>query len=168
MITSARNPAFSQIWRSPVLLLATGLGSGLGPWLPGTWGTLVAALLCWQAQIWLSGFSFALLTLMLFLLGVWLCESACELLRVDDHPAIVFDEWVGFFVTMIAAPSGLLWLAIGFVLFRLFDIIKPWPVYLVDRKLKGGFGVMADDVFAAAYAWLSLQLIALIVGTLGS
>ena len=150
---------FSELVRNPILLFATGFGAGLMPWAPGTWGTLVAVLLCWLAQLWLSNFAFALLTLLLFLFGVWLCERTNEILQTDDHAAIVWDEFVGFFITMIAAPSGVLWLVVGFVLFRLFDIVKPWPVNLADKKLKGGFGVMADDVLAGAYAWLSLQII---------
>jgi phosphatidylglycerophosphatase A len=72
----------------------------------------------------------------------------------------VWDEIVGYLITMAAAPSGWLWIVLGFVLFRLFDILKPWPVSLADKKLHGGFGVMLDDVIAGLYALLVLQLIA--------
>ncbi len=98
-----------------------------------------------------------MLTVAGFVLGVWICDRAARDLGVHDHPAIVWDEVIGYFVTMIAAPPGWLWIAVGFVLFRLFDILKPWPIRQADQQVGGGFGIMFDDLLAAGYAWLCLQ-----------
>ena len=87
-----------------------------------------------------------------FAAGVYLCGYTSKALGVHDHGAIVWDEFVGFWVTMIALPAAWQWIIAGFVLFRLFDIVKPWPVKLADRKMKGGFGIMFDDLLAAVYA----------------
>ena len=103
--------------------------------------------------------------LLMFLAGIWICEQASQILKVHDHPGIVWDEFVGYFITMIAAPPGWIWIVIGFILFRLFDILKPWPIRLIDQQIKGGFGIMADDVLAAVYAWLVLQGFAAVLGT---
>ncbi len=142
--------------------LALGLGSGLAPKAPGTVGTLVAVplyLLLQGLPLWAY-----LLTLVLaFALGVWLCEVTARNLGVHDHPGIVWDEFVGYWLTMTAAPSGVQWLVLGFILFRLFDIIKPWPIRQADRHLGGGFGIMFDDVLAGIYAWLVLQGIVLLM-----
>ncbi len=106
---------------------------------------------------------FLLLTALMFAVGVWLCDRTARDLGVHDHPSIVWDEIVGYFITMIAAPVGWLWVAIGFGLFRVFDILKPWPIRTVDRQVGGGFGIMADDVLAGIYAWLILQSLARLV-----
>ncbi len=103
---------------------------------------------------------YLLLTVAGFALGVWVCARAARDLGVHDHPAIVWDEVVGYFVTMIAAPPGWLWIVVGFGLFRLFDILKPWPIRQADQRVGGGFGIMFDDLLAAGYAWLALQLLA--------
>ena len=99
------------------------------------------------------------IVLVLFLIGIWLCGKTAKDLGVHDHPAIVWDEIVGYLVTMILVPSGWQWLLAGFVLFRLFDIWKPWPIYLIDKRVGGGFGIMIDDVIAGIFALLILQLI---------
>jgi phosphatidylglycerophosphatase A len=100
---------------------------------------------------------------LLFLVGIPICAHTANRLGVHDHPGIVWDEIVGYLVTMAFAPAGWLWVAAGFVLFRLFDIVKPWPIRWCDRKVHGGFGIMLDDllagVFAAAGMWvLSIYL----------
>ena len=117
-----------------------------------------------MAQQWLNPAGFALLTLALVAVGVWLCGRTAAALGVHDHPAIVWDEIAGYFITLIAAPAGWFWLAVGFVLFRFFDILKPWPANLADRELEGGFGIMMDDVMAAVYAWLAMQSIIVLSG----
>jgi len=94
----------------------------------------------------------------LFLAGIWLCGAARRGLRNHDHPSIVWDEIVGYLVTMIGAPAGWPWIVAGFVLFRFFDIAKPWPVGLADRRLTGGFGIMLDDLLAGLYAFALLQI----------
>ena len=85
------------------------------------------------------------------------------MLGVHDHGGIVWDEFAGYFITMIAAPPGWIWIVVGFVLFRLFDIFKPWPASWADRSIKGGFGIMLDDIFAGAYAWALMYAIAWIL-----
>ncbi|MCB1714193.1 MAG: phosphatidylglycerophosphatase A [Candidatus Competibacteraceae bacterium] len=142
----------------PGHFLALGFGSGCAPVAPGTFGTLAALPLCWLA-LHLSPALYAGLTLLLAVLGVYLCGRTALALGGHDHPAIVWDELVGIFLTMLAAPKEWYWLLLGFVLFRFFDILKPWPVSVADQSLEGGFGIMADDILAAAYAWLVLQLI---------
>jgi len=151
-------PLPSSIWTNPLLLLACGLGSGAARFAPGTFGTLVAIPLYWFMQP-LSILYYALITLVLFLVGIGLCAYAAEKLGVHDHPGIVWDEIVGYLITMFMAPSGLMWIIIGFALFRLFDIWKPWPIDWLDAKVSGGFGIMIDDVLAGIYAACLLQLL---------
>ncbi|HIJ35022.1 MAG TPA: phosphatidylglycerophosphatase A, partial [Gammaproteobacteria bacterium] len=90
--------------------------------------------------------------------GVWVCGKAGADLGVHDHGGIVWDEFVGLWITLIAVPAGWEWIVAGFLLFRLFDIWKPWPIGWADRQVSGGLGVMLDDVIAGLYAWLILQL----------
>ena len=151
-------PLPSSIWTDPLLLLACGLGSGAARFAPGTFGTLVAIPLYWFMQP-LSILYYALITLVLFLLGIGLCGYAARKLGVHDHPGIVWDEIVGYLITMFMAPIGLMWIIIGFALFRLFDIWKPWPISWLDAKVSGGFGIMIDDVLAGIYAACVLQLL---------
>lgn len=146
----------SQVWRDPACFLAFGLGSGLAPKAPGTFGTLAAVPLYFL----LAGLSLPAylgVTATMFAVGILLCERTTERLGVHDHPAIVWDEFVGYLLTMAAAPAGLGWALAGFVLFRLFDIVKPWPIGWVDRRVSGGFGIMVDDALAAVPAWCILQ-----------
>ncbi|MRI32804.1 phosphatidylglycerophosphatase A [Endozoicomonas sp. OPT23] len=152
------NPADS-VWKNPVHFLAFGLGSGLAPKAPGTFGTLAAIpfyLLFQYLPLW----NFGLVILVSMVLGVWLCEQTSKDLGVHDHPGIVWDEFVGYWITMFAAPAGWMWVIIGFVLFRIFDIWKPWPISFLDKKVHGGLGIMIDDVVAGVFALVSLQLIA--------
>ncbi len=148
-------------WRNPAHLLAFGLGSGALPRAPGTWGTLAAIPL----YLLLSGLplsAYLAVTLVLALAGVWICHVTARDLGVHDHPGIVWDEIVGYLVTMIAAPAGWLWIVLGFLLFRLFDILKPWPIGPVDRRVGGGLGIMLDDLLAGVMALGVLQLLALL------
>ena len=139
--------------------LATGFGSGLLPKAPGTWGTVVAALI-YLPMSWCLSLKFYLIVLVAAsLFGVWLCEKVAKDLGEQDPPSVVWDEFCGFWLTMVAAPAGWLWLLCGFVLFRVFDIWKPWPIGLVDSKLKGGLGIMVDDLLAGVYAWIVLHLL---------
>lgn len=141
---------------NPLHLLSLGFGSGLSPRAPGTCGTLVAIpLYVLLAQLPLPWYLAALV--IAFALGVWLCHYTSRALGVHDHPGIVWDELVGFWVTMIAVPVEWPWILAGFVLFRLFDIVKPWPVKMADQKLTGGFGIMLDDLLAGLYALLCLH-----------
>lgn len=157
MATSPK-PIPQSVWRNPIHFLAFGFGSGALPVAPGTFGTLVAIpiyLLMEPLSLWL----YLAIVTGITVLGVWLCHVTSRDLGVHDHPGIVWDEIAGYLITMIAAPTGWLWVLLGFVLFRIFDIIKPWPIGWADRQVSGGLGIMLDDVLAAVYAWLLLQAI---------
>ena len=148
---------------NPIHMLAFGLGSGLAPKAPGTFGTLAALPIYWWLLADLAPWVFALMTLLTFVLGVYVCEKTSQDLGVHDHGGIVIDEWVGMWITLFLLPKSLFWLALAFVLFRFFDIIKPWPIKWQDQHVKGGFGIMIDDVLAGVMAWLVLQGILLLL-----
>ncbi len=101
---------------------------------------------------------YLLLVILLFALGVWLCDRTSKDLGVHDHGGIVWDEWVGFLFTLWLAPPGFGWLVAGFILFRLFDILKPWPIGWLDRQVAGGWGIMLDDMLAGLFGFILLQL----------
>jgi len=147
-----------QVFKDPVLLLAFGLGSGLAPKAPGTAGTLAAIPL----YIVLSQFSpavyLAALTIII-LTGIGICGRASTKLGVHDHPGIVWDEFAGYLLTMLPASGGWVSILVGFALFRLFDIWKPWPIRLADRTVGGGLGIMLDDLLAAVPAAIGLVII---------
>jgi len=153
------DPALSKLsLKNPIHFLALGFGSGLAPKAPGTFGTL-AALPLYFLMMNLSLPVFVAITLIITIVGFWICDIAAKDMQVHDHGAIVWDEVAGMLITMIAAPVGLLPLVVGFALFRFFDIIKPWPIKLLDRHVKGGFGIMIDDVLAGVFAAICLQAI---------
>ena len=145
-----------SVWHNPVHFLAFGCGAGAMPVAPGTFGTLVAVPLFLLLQP-LALEYYLLIVAIMMLVGIWLCGRTAADIGVHDHGGIVWDEIVGYLLTMIAAPPGWLAVVLGFVLFRLFDIVKPWPIRLADRQVGGGFGIMLDDVLAALYSWLALQ-----------
>ena len=151
-----------KVLGSPVHFLAFGFGSGLAPFAPGTFGTLAAIPLFLLMQP-LSLPLYLLVTAFVCVVGIWICGKSSELLGVHDHSGIVWDEFAGYFVTMIAAPSGWLWIVIGFALFRFFDIWKPWPISVLDKKVHGGLGIMVDDILAGFFALSILQLIVYLV-----
>jgi len=125
---------------------------------PGTFGTMAAVAL-YIPLSWLSLPLYLLMLGLVILAGIWLCGRTSKDLGVHDHGGIVWDEFAGYFVTMIAAPPGWISLVLGFVLFRLFDIWKPWPIRVLDRRVGGGLGIMVDDLLAGFYALVLLQLI---------
>lgn len=141
------------------LFLAQGFGIGRVPWAPGTFGTALAIPIYFICAS-LGFFWYLFIVVALFVAGIWICGAADRVLGTTDHGSIVWDEMVGFLVTMLAAPAGWQWIVLGFVLFRLFDIWKPWPIRLVERRVRGGLGVMLDDLVAALFAWIALQLVA--------
>ena len=148
----------NTVFGHPIHFLAFGFGSGLAPVAPGTFGTLVGIpFFFFMASLPLWGY--LSLILAFFLFGVWLCDRSSKMLGVHDHGGIVWDEIVGYLVTMIAAPAGWEWVIVGFILFRIFDIFKPWPIAYLDRHVFGGFGIMVDDILAGVYAMLILQLL---------
>lgn len=144
--------------RRPVMWLATGFGAGLSPLAPGTIGSLVGVLF-YIAMAQLALLPYLIVVTALALAGVWVCGQAGRVLGVTDHPGIVWDEIVGLLITMAASPPGWQTLVLGFALFRLFDILKPWPVSYFDRRVAGGLGVMLDDVMAGLYALACLQIL---------
>lgn len=138
------------------------LGSGLMPKAPGTWGTLAAIPLYLLLEAMnLPVTAYVALTLGLFLIGIPICGKAGRELGVHDHSAIVWDEVVGFLVTMTAAPDGWEWVLLGFLLFRVFDIFKPWPISWLDRQVSGGLGVMLDDLLAGLFALVIMHIVVL-------
>ena len=152
-----------SILANPIHLLAFGFGAGLSPKAPGTVGTLVAVLI-YLALPNMSHNTYAGLILVSFFFGIWLCGKTAEDLGVHDHGGIVWDEFVGYWITMFMAPSGLFWVLLGFGLFRLLDILKPWPIKWADKKLAGGLGIMLDDVLAGIMAALCMQALAVLIG----
>lgn len=146
----------SSVWRNPIHFLAFGLGSGAVPKAPGTFGTL-AAIPIWMLFADLNLGYYLALVLASFLLGVWLCGRTSSDLGVHDHGGIVWDEFVGLWITYLALPEGVSWVVIGFVLFRLFDILKPWPIGWVDKRVSGGLGIMLDDVLAGIMSLVCVQ-----------
>ncbi|MCK5895669.1 MAG: phosphatidylglycerophosphatase A [Cocleimonas sp.] len=156
----AYDPKLSKtVLTHPIHFFAFGFGSGLAPFAPGTFGTLAAVPL-YLLMMPLSLPLYLGVTLISVLVGFWLCGKSSEMLGVHDHSGIVWDEFAGFFITMIAAPQGWQWIVLGFALFRLFDIWKPWPIHIIDKKVQGGVGIMMDDVIAGVYALVVLQLTA--------
>jgi len=150
-------PTFRHL-ADPVHFLALGFGSGLAPVAPGTFGSLVGLLFAWA----IAPFGFAWLlaaTLAAVLAGVWICGESARRLGVHDHPAIVWDEVAGMMITMLAVPDAWWGAPLAFVLFRLFDIAKPWPIREVDHGLGGGAGIMLDDVLAGIFAALGLIVV---------
>jgi phosphatidylglycerophosphatase A len=152
MTTSLSN----KVWRNPAYFIAFGFGSGLSPVAPGTFGTLTAIPLYWLLSF-CSWPMYFVITVFAFILGVYVSDIVSRDLGEHDYKGIVWDEVVGYLLTMFLVPKGWLWALAGFVLFRLFDICKPWPIGWVDARVKGGMGIMLDDVIAAIPAWVILQ-----------
>lgn len=144
--------------RNPLHFLSLGFGSGLMPKAPGTFGTLAAVpvyvLMSSLELAWFIG-----VTILITLIGIYLCAYTSRALGVHDHSGIVIDEIAGYLITMIAVPVAWQWMVIGFVLFRLFDILKPWPISWLDKHIHGGLGIMLDDVVAALFALGCMHLL---------
>ena len=136
--------------KEPVHLLALGFGAGLVPIGPGTAGTLLAVLPAWLMADWplIARIGVVVATLVV---GIWICGESARRLEVHDHPAIVWDEIAGFLAISLVVPADIVWFAAAFGLFRLFDIVKPWPIRDLDHSLHGGIGIMLDDTVAAGY-----------------
>lgn len=147
------------VWQKPSYFIAFGLGSGAMPFAPGTFGTLA----CIPFYLMLSDHLLPNLYLgfvvIFIILSAFLSELISRQIHIHDHPGMCIDEFAGFFVTMIYAPKGWVWVLIGFILFRFFDIVKPWPINLVDEKMQGGFGMVFDDVLAGIFSMVILQLL---------
>jgi phosphatidylglycerophosphatase A len=157
--SSTRSLLPKVLLRHPAGWIASGFGSGFSPRAPGTVGTAVA-MLPW---LWLRTLPlpyYALVVLLAFVIGVWASTWVVRRGGVQDPQVVVWDEFVGVWIALIAAPAGWIWMLAGFALFRLFDIWKPWPVNWADEKIGGGLGVMLDDVFAGFYALIVMEIAA--------
>ena len=149
---------YKIVLRNPVHLLSFGIGAGLSPVAPGTMGTLIAIpiflLLATQSVYYYLSF-----VTIAFFIGCWLSALTAKALNVHDHPGIVIDEIVGYLITMIFVPVTWYWIILGFIFFRIFDIWKPWPISIVDQRVKGGIGIMLDDALAGILGLLSLHTV---------
>ena len=157
------NPNLGRVaFGSPAGLLAFGFGAGLSPFAPGTMGPLVAIPFVFGLKN-LGPAVYWLVLLALFLLGVAICGMVSRRLGVHDHGGIVWDEMVGYWIAVAFVPLQWGWLLAAFLLFRLFDIFKPWPIRQLDQKVSGGFGIMLDDVVAALFTVAVLALARLVL-----
>lgn len=145
----SRDEALSRLsMRNPWHLLATGFGSGLSPVVPGTMGSL-AAIPFWYLMTFLPWQLYSLVVMMSICIGVYLCHRTAKDMGTHDHGSIVWDEFVGMWITLMALPTmDWQWVAAGFVIFRIFDMWKPWPIRWFDRNIHGGMGIMVDDIVA--------------------
>lgn len=152
--------------KNPFHLLAFGFGSGLAPKAPGTFGTIAALPVWWLLLDGMPLLPYLGILVAGLALGVVVCEITSRDMGVHDHGGIVWDEWIGLWIALTALPAmdGHNWWALyGFALFRFFDILKPWPINWLDQRVKGGFGIMIDDVLAGVMAFVVLQLTALVI-----
>jgi phosphatidylglycerophosphatase A len=162
VIADRVTPGFA--FAHPAHVIAFGFGAGLAPAAPGTAGTLAAWPLCWALGAVISPAGLVALAAALFALGVWACGVTGRRLGVADHGAMVWDEMVAFLLVLAVLPRALDWQAAAFVLFRAFDIAKPWPIRELEKRFRGGFGVMFDDLIAAGYTLLVLAALQRVLG----
>ncbi|OCQ52871.1 Phosphatidylglycerophosphatase A [Photorhabdus australis subsp. thailandensis] len=145
---------------NPWHLLATGFGSGLSPIMPGTMGSVASIpfwLLLMQFPEWICWL--AIIVGMLF--GIMICQRTSDDMKVHDHGSIVWDEFIGMWITLMAIPViSWQWVLTGFIVFRIFDMWKPWPIRWFDRYVHGGLGIMLDDIIAAAFSFVIVWLLA--------
>ncbi len=162
MIADRPTPAFA--FAHPAHVIAFGFGAGLVPRAPGTVGTLVAWPLAWALAGAIAPALLVALAAVFFAVGVWACELTGRRLGVADHGGMVWDEMVAFLIILAIVPRALDWQAAAFLLFRAFDIAKPWPIRDLERRFRGGFGVMFDDLIAAGYTLLVLAALKRVLG----
>ena len=152
-------PTLSWLLSRPICLLGFGFGTGLAPKAPGTFGTLPALPLVWLCfALGISGGWLVLLCLLLFIVGIKICDITERELGIQDYGGIVWDEIVAMMLVLAFVPQTVFWWLSAFLLFRLFDAVKPWPIRWFDTRVHGGFGIMLDDVIAAGFTLLVLQL----------
>lgn len=151
-------PIPAAVWRDPLYFAAFGLGSGAMPFAPGTFGTLLAI----PFYLLLRPFplsAYLTFVILFIIFSAWISDRISREIHTHDHPGMCIDEFAGFFVTMIGAPAGWIWVVLGFLLFRLFDIWKPWPINVIDEKVHGGFGMILDDIVAGIFAMVIIHLL---------
>ncbi|MBC3764548.1 phosphatidylglycerophosphatase A [Neptunicella marina] len=144
--------------KNPWHFLALGFGSGLAPVAPGTFGTLAAIPFVLVFAL-LPDTWFAALAVFFALAGFYICGRTARDMRVHDHSSIVWDEVVGYMIGMIAVPLSFNTIVTAFVLFRFFDIVKPWPISYLDKHIHGGVGIMADDILAGVFTFICMQVL---------
>lgn len=147
-----------KVLRTPTGFLAMGFGSGLAKTLPGTLGTLVSVPICLLMKQ-MPHWWYMVAVIASFIIGIWLCDRTTKALGVQDHKSIVWDEFVGFFITMIFLDVTILSVVVAFFLFRIFDIFKPWPISWLDENVHDGTGIMIDDLVAGLFAGVTAKLI---------
>jgi phosphatidylglycerophosphatase A len=157
-------PTVGFLLAHPAHLIALGFGTGMSPLLPGAMGTLLAIPLYAVLVQWVGSAGVAIAIAVLFGVGVWACGRTGRDLGVPDHGAMTIDEVVAFLAVLLLAPEGFWWQAFAFVAFRFFDMAKPSPIRHLERTVKGGFGVMLDDVVAAFYTLLVLAVMKRLLG----
>ncbi len=151
------SPTFRQLLRNPVHFLAFGFGSGLFAKAPGTAGTLLG-ILAWMFLVNLSLVTYIIVIVIAALAGIYFCGKTARDLNVHDHSGIVWDEIVGIWLAMILVPVTWGWIFVSFLLFRFFDILKPWPISWIDKNISGGIGIMADDLLAGGFTAIILYV----------
>ena len=162
--TTSRAPDARFLVSHPAHFIALGFGAGLAPRAPGTFGTLVAIPIAWLLLFVLPPLLIAFMAIPAFVLGVWACTITGRDLGVEDHGSMVIDEIVAFLpLAALSLPSALathnpVLIVAAFVLFRIFDIVKPPPIGALERNVRGGLGVMVDDVVAAFYAYVAFVI----------
>lgn len=150
----------TMTWSERIIVFCgVGFGSGLAPKAPGTFGSAFALLF---VPLWLAiGFTGSIIAITIMsLIGIWICGKTAEIMGVHDDGRIVWDEFAGQSITFLPliyfGQMSWLWVLIGFALFRLFDIWKPWPIRVIDRQVGGGFGIMFDDIIAGVWAGICI------------
>jgi phosphatidylglycerophosphatase A len=151
-------PLPKSMWRNPLHFIAFGFGAGAMPFAPGTFGTLIAIPFYLLLQPLPLIYYITVVTIMT-VGAIWLSDHVAKVIHVHDHPGMCIDEVIGYLITMINAPKGFFWIVLGFILFRIFDIWKPWPIRTIDERVGGGFGIILDDIIAALYSLIGLQLL---------
>lgn len=155
-------PVPKQIWQDPLYFIAFGFGTGAIAWMPGTFGTLMAIPFYLLLRP-LPLPAYVIFVIAFIIFASWLSHRISRTIAEHDHPGMNIDEFAGFFVTMINAPPGWGYIVLGFILFRFFDIFKPWPISYLDKNVHGGFGMVLDDVVAGLFSLAILQIIRLLV-----
>ncbi|OCL16241.1 phosphatidylglycerophosphatase A family protein [Gilliamella sp. wkB171] len=165
MTKQDRNKDFKKYLKltNPIHFLAVGLGSGLSPIMPGTTGSLMA-IPCWLLFNGLQPILYWVLMVVAFIFGCFLCQKTSDDTHTHDSGHIVWDEFVGMWITLFFIPQvSILWVMIAFVAFRIFDMAKPWPIRWFDKRVPGGFGIMVDDVIAAIFSSITVYLLTYLI-----
>ena len=165
MTKQERNKDFKKYVQltNPIHLLAVGLGAGMSPIMPGTMGSVMAIPL-WLLFNGLQPYLYWVLIVVAFIFGCFLCQKTSDDTHTHDSGHIVWDEFVGMWITLFFIPQiSVLWIAMAFFAFRVFDMAKPWPIRWFDKRVPGGFGIMVDDVIAAIFSSVTVYVIALLI-----